>query len=285
LTIANEIWTVAVKTRNRLKRAGMLGPLDGLSTYLGPRLLPPPTTDSEVRLPLGLQLTVPPGYPSYRNFATGLYEKDVTELLMSVVSAGMTVIDLGASIGYYTLLASRLASVTGKVFAFEPDPDAYSYLRKNVDRNRCTNVRAVNKAVGDSVDAVGFVRGGPERGFVSARLPSSLSIEAITLDAYFARLGWPSAHLIKIDIEGSERVALLGMEELIWRNPAIQIIVELNVEAMSRAGGTLAQFVETLNRLGFANGYLIEQHRYLPLASLLPGSRAVHNLLLSKRSA
>lgn len=281
MTIANEIWTVAVKTRNRLKRAGMLGPLDGLSTYLGPRLLPPPRSDTEAHLPLGLRLIVPAGYPSYRNFATGLYETDVTELFLSLVSPGMTVIDLGANVGYYTLLASRLAGAGGRVYAFEPDPDAYSFLERNVVRNNCTNVVPVNQAVGSRVDAVGFVRMGPERGYVSERHSSSISVGATTLDAFFGRIDWPAVHLVKIDIEGSEEMALSGMQELLRRNASMQIIVELNVEAIARGGSTLARFLETLDHLGFSSGYLIEQRRHLQLRSLLPGSRAVHNLLLS----
>jgi FkbM family methyltransferase len=285
MTIANEIWAIAVKTRNRLKRAGMLGPLDGLSTYLGPRLLRPPDTDAVAQLPLGLELIVPAGYPSYRNFATGLYETDVTELFLSLVVPGMTVIDLGANIGYYTLLASRLVGPEGRVFAFEPDPDAFLYLERNVARNRCTNVAAVNQAVVDRVDAVSLVRAGPERGFVSERQSSAVSVDAVTLDAFFGRLGWPAVNFMKIDIEGSEEQALVGMEELLRRNPAIQIVVEVNVDAISRSGGTLAHFVKTLNRLGFSSGYLIEQRRHLQLASLLPGSRAVHNLLLIGPSA
>jgi FkbM family methyltransferase len=279
--LANEIWTLAVKTRNGLKRAGMLGPLDGLSAYLGPRLLRPPATEVEVELPLGLSLIVPPGYPSYRNFATRLYETDVTELFLSVVSSEMTVVDLGANIGYYTLLASRLAGAEGRVYAFEPDFEAYKYLQRNVSRNQCTNVAAIHKAAGNTVGTLSFIRPGPERGFVSHSGPQAISIDAVTLDAFFGQLGWPAVHLIKMDIEGSEEQALLGMQELVRRNPTIRMIIELNTDALSRAGRTLEQLIQTLGRLGFSNGYLIEQRRTLRLRSLLPGSRAVHNLLLA----
>lgn len=278
--IANQIWTVAIKTRNGLKRAGILGPLDGLSTYLGPRLLPPPKSDAVAEIPLGLELTVPPRYPSYRNFATGLYETDVTEIVLSTVTRGMTVVDLGANIGYYTLLASRLVGAEGHVYAFEPDLEAFKYLQTNIARNQCANVVPVNVAAGDTIEAVSFVRPGPERGFVSTSQPHDTSVQATTLDAFFGRLAWPAVDLIKIDIEGSELQALLGMQELVRRNPAIQLIIELNTEAITRAGHTLEELIETLNRLGFSSGYLIEQRKRMRLRSLLPGSRAVHNLLL-----
>lgn len=283
--IANHIWTIAIKTRNGLKRAGILGPLDGLSAYLGPRLLPPPTTDAVAKIPLGLELTVPPRYPSYRNFATGLYETDVTEIVLSTVTRGMTVVDLGANIGYYTLLASTLVGSEGHVYAFEPDLEAFEYLQTNIARNQCPNVVPLNMAAGDNVEAVSFVRPGPERGFVSALQPRDTSVQATTLDAFFGRLGWPTVNLIKIDIEGAELPALVGMQELVRRNAAIQIIIELNTDAITRAGRTLEELIKTLNRLGFSTGYLIEQRRRLELRSLLPGSRAVHNLLLSGSGA
>src|SRR5260370_20038461 len=101
-----------------LTGAGFWGPWWGSSRSWGPVLPRPPATEVEVELPLGLSLIVPPGYPSYRNFATRLYETDVTELFLSVVSSAMTVVDLGANIGYYTLLASRLAGAGGRVYAF-----------------------------------------------------------------------------------------------------------------------------------------------------------------------
>jgi FkbM family methyltransferase len=283
--VANEIWTLAVKTRNGLKRAGILGRLDGLSTYLGPRLLPPPKTDVQAELSLGLSLIVPPAYPSYRNFATGLYETDVTEQFLSFLSAGMTVVDLGANIGYYTLLASRLVGAEGRVYAFEPDLEAYTYLERNVSLNQCTNVAAVHKAASNHIGSLSFIRPGPERGFVSTLGPQAISIDAVTLDAFFSGLAWPAVHLVKIDIEGSEEQALLGMQELVQRNPTLRIIIELNTDALSRAGRSLEQLVETLSMLGFSSGYLIEQRRSLRLRDLLPGSHAVHNLLLSGRGA
>jgi hypothetical protein len=144
-TVANRVWATAVGIRNRLKRRGLLGPLDELSAYWGPRLLPPPAGDSQVSLPFDLSFVVPARSPSFRNFATGLYEADVTQTVFSQLAKGMTFVDLGASIGYYTLLASRLVGTTGHVFAFEPDPETYAYLKKNVSRNQCTNVETVRK--------------------------------------------------------------------------------------------------------------------------------------------
>jgi len=79
-------------------------------------------------------------------FMGGHYEKYETNLFKRVVSEGMTVVDLGANIGYYTLLAAKLVGRKGKVFAFEPGPDNFSLLLKNIEANGYDNVIPVQKS-------------------------------------------------------------------------------------------------------------------------------------------
>jgi FkbM family methyltransferase len=262
---------------------GLLGALDTLSAYVGPRLLRPPSVEASVLLPHDIELIVPAGSPSYRNYATGLYETDVTELIQSIVSPDMTVVDLGANIGYYTLLASRLVGAQGRIYAFEPDTTAHSYLVRNIGGNQCGNVVVINKAVGSFSGVVNFVSQGPERGFVSQTAYGTTSVDQVSLDTFFGQLDWPSVDFIKIDTEGGEENVLIGMAGVIARNPDLKIIMELNRAATSHAGSSLANLIGVLGRAGFDTGYLIEQRREVPLTRLLPGSRAVHNLLLSKR--
>jgi FkbM family methyltransferase len=280
----NKVWSGAVKLRDGLKRVGLLGPLDGVLANVGPLLAPPPAKVVQVGMPLGLILNVPPRSPSFRNFAAGVYERDVTTLVMSIISRGMTVVDLGASIGYYSLLASRLAGSSGSVYAFEPDPNAYQFLLANIDENDCANVVPVNKAVSDRFGIVGFVRTEPERGFVRVDRSASETVDALPLDAFFAPLGWPPVHVVKMDIEGSEERAVLGMEELLHRNPGLQLIMELNTGSLLRNGTNVDQLGSTLQRLGFKSAYSIEQHRHVGVLTLIP-SRAVHNVLLTTSSS
>jgi FkbM family methyltransferase len=260
-----------------------LGRLDGLSAYVGPRLLRPPSAEARVLLPLEIELIVPAGSPSYRNFATGMYETDVTHLIRSIVLPKMTVVDLGANIGYYTLLASRLVGAPGRVYAFEPEAEAYSYLARNVGLNQCENVVVINKAAGSFSGTVNFIGQGPERGFVSSNAASGTPVEQVSLDAFFAEISWPPIDVVKMDTEGTEEKVLLGMASVIERNPGLRIIMELNTAALAQAGSNLANLIETLQRLGFDTGYIIEQRRELQLTRLLPGSSAVHNLLLCRQ--
>jgi FkbM family methyltransferase len=283
--LSNKVWAAAVNARNFLKRARVLGPMEGVVAYLGPRLLRPPSSDVQVELSHDLSMTVPAGAPSYRNFATGLYETDVTRVLTSSLEVGACFVDLGASIGYYSLLASRLVGSKGRVYCFEPDLESFQYLQRNVVANSCTNVELVNKAVADRNGPVSWTRPGLERGFVSHETLGRVSVDAVTLDSYWAAIDWPAIDLIKLDIEGSEEDALIGMRECIRRNAKLRLIMELNTQAIARSGSTLAHLVSTLVGLGFSDAYVIELGKWLPLERLLPGSRAVHNVMLARPSA
>lgn len=76
-----------------------------------------------------------------------IHEEATTNLFKKIVKEGDVVIDLGANIGYFALLAAKLVGPTGKVFAFEPEPQNFSYLKKNVELNNYTNVMIEQKAV------------------------------------------------------------------------------------------------------------------------------------------
>ncbi len=78
-------------------------------------------------------------------YLIGEYEPETTDLFVSLLHEGDVVVDIGAHIGYYTLLAARTVGKDGKVFAFEPDPDNYALLVKNVEMNGYNNVTAVQK--------------------------------------------------------------------------------------------------------------------------------------------
>ncbi|MGI9628326.1 MAG: FkbM family methyltransferase [Longimicrobiales bacterium] len=138
----------------------------------------------------------------------GTYEDDQTPLFCRHVSKGDTVLDLGANVGYYTLLASRLVGPTGRVIACEPEPLNAAYLRRHVRKNRLTNATVLQTAIGAESGSVRFTRGlGRSRGHINAG--GELSVPVDTLDRIVA------AHdvvpnVMKIDVEGAEFDLLEG---------------------------------------------------------------------------
>ena len=107
-------------------------------------------------------------------------------------------------------------------------------------------------------------------------------VEQASLDEFFAELGWPPVNVVKIDAEGSEARVLRGMAGVIERNRDLKVVLELNTAVMTQSGTSLTALIRTLQGLAFTTGYIIERGREVPLDQLLPGSRAVYNLLLSR---
>lgn len=269
-SLRNRLWLAMVKTRGLLIRSGLLrlrlGPLDvnALLFGLGFRLAPPFKHDISVTLPTGQTLLVPAGHSAGRVYATNTYEQDVTKLFLSLVKPGMTVVDLGAHLGYYTLLASALTVPKGRVFAFEPDPTYYPLLLHNLAANGCENVTVVAEAVSrERGEALLWSEAGAGGSNLFARtgaFPNTqVRVPVTTLDHFLARQGWPAVDLIKMDIEGAEAAALEGMVELSRRCPGLCLIVEVLPRGLAAAGTDVEGLFDRLQRLGFNRFSLIEE--------------------------
>jgi len=285
--IYSGIWAAGLRLRKLAKRARLLGPIEPFLLRLGPRLVPSPTKETSVPLLSGMILRIPPGYPAARSYSSGRYEPDVTRLFETIIEEGMTVVDAGANVGYYSLISSSLVGATGRVYAFEPDPLNFQYLKLNIEVNRCLNLRALQLALSDSETTSRFMQdsvGGAE-GYLtsSSDHESTIEVQVSTFDTFFKAIGWPSVDVVKLDVEGSEAHALRGMFELSKRNPRLQLIMELNADALSRAGTNSAFVAGLLRDLGFVEGHIIEAgYVHFDLYRGLPPTRATYNLHLQK---
>jgi FkbM family methyltransferase len=151
--------------------------------------------------------------------SAGTYESErlMTTLFTRLVTEGMTVVDVGAYVGYYTLLAARAAGDKGKVFCFEPEPSNYALLKKNVEENKYINVVSVQKAVTNTTGISRlFMAQDPSGHSTVCENPHqmAISVDSTTLDDFFAGREYP-IHVIKIDVEGAEMAVLQGMKNII----------------------------------------------------------------------
>jgi FkbM family methyltransferase len=136
----------------------------------------------------------------------GTYELPKQKLLERLVFPGMTVYDIGAQAGFYTLCLSRMVGEKGRVIAFEPFADNVRNLLEHVRMNGLRNVRIVQAAVGESSGLRAFTT---DRGECQNRIEDAAAqflIPAVSLDS----LSLPPPDLIKMDIEGGESEALRG---------------------------------------------------------------------------
>ncbi len=143
----------------------------------------------------------------------GSYEREQTALFARYVLPGSTVFDIGAHVGYYTLLGARLVRGEGRVLAFEPDPRNAHFLRRHVALNRLENVVFCEAAVGDFHGTANFAQGtGSGTGHLSDS--GDLRVPIRRLDDVVRERGvWPT-HL-KIDVEGAELQVLRGSGDVL----------------------------------------------------------------------
>lgn len=138
----------------------------------------------------------------------GSYEQTKQRLFASSVRPGMVIFDLGANVGFYSLLASSLTGATGRVVCFEPAERNLAYLRRHIGRNRVSNCVVWPVAVGRQKSTAYFSAGsGPCEGHLASE---GTPVRVVALDPLIAAGELPPPQLIKCDIEGAELDALHG---------------------------------------------------------------------------
>jgi FkbM family methyltransferase len=184
------------------------------------------------------------------------YEKGTTRVFTALVKEGMNVVDIGANVGYYTLLAARRTGAHGTVYAFEPEPRNFKLLSENIRLNGYENVVATQKAVSNETGTTSLFlspRGGTSHSLLSSRDRSkgTIEVEAVALDEFFEAEGNPAIQVIKMDIEGWEMEALDGMRRVIMRNSPLKMIVEFIPRLLLSRGARPLALTDRLKELGF----------------------------------
>lgn len=157
----------------------------------------------------------------YRSFVYGTWEPRVTEVVTDVVKKGMTVIDVGAHHGYYSLYFAKCVGPAGRVFSFEPVPRNLALLRKNILLNQISWIQAFPDAVYSSTKDIPFTV--PEESANSGegsvayyRGGRRILVHAVSLDSFCSSADI-QPDLIKLDVEGAEVDVVLGAKDTVKR--------------------------------------------------------------------
>jgi len=198
-------------------------PLRGLSRLARTMGAFCPSAPVEVHLPGGLLMQLNCQNPTERQlFFSGVYQASLAQVLREVVPAGGYAIDIGANLGYYSLLLSKLVGKSGRVAAFEANPHLLSRLEADRQRNDFNHLTYYGQAVAERAAEMTFAIA-KDYGKSSLRADSisdvqeRIPVQTVTLDDFVAEQRWPRLDVIKSDIEGSDCRALLGARETIGR--------------------------------------------------------------------
>lgn len=173
-----------------------------------------------------------------RIYYFGSHERKTEDLVHKLISQGATVLDVGANIGVYTMLAAKRSGVSGKVISLEPIPQTFQQLSESLRLNGYANVLVYNVAAWEQnrqlemfcseTENVGSYGVDIKKG-----KQSGISVQAVRIDDFMSQLGILRVDLIKIDVEGAELSVLKGAIETVRRHRPI-LVLEIDPNLMSR---------------------------------------------------
>ena len=208
----------------------------------------------------------------------GLLEGFEFRLIQSLCKPGMQIVDIGANIGFYTLQFSRMVGETGHVWAFEPAPGNIAMLRKNITINGYTNITlvegAVSKIGGEGLLYLSESHQGDHRFYQTERERSSIEVKVYALDEYFTP--FQRIDLVKMDIQGAEGLALMGMRRILTESHSPMIIMEFWPSGLSQLGFAPEEVILELARLGYQLKSFDERSR--KLREIKDFQKFAHNL-------
>jgi FkbM family methyltransferase len=214
-----------------------------------------------------------------KDYWLGTYEPDLQNAAQKFVQSGMVIYDVGANIGYISLMMARLSGSRGQIFSFEALPTNVQRLQNNIALNNMESIiRVIPKAVigssrpvkflAHSSSSMGKARGSAGR---EEQYEGEIKVAGLSLDDFIYSEGNPAPALIKMDIEGGEILAVKGMKHLLKDKHPV-LFIELHGEksaqavwlALSHAGYEILKMKEgyerihSLDQLGW-KAYIIAQ--------------------------
>lgn len=171
----------------------------------------------------------------------GSYELDKQKLFERTIQPGKVVYDLGANVGFYTLLSSVIVGASGKVYAFEPLPRNINYLRQHMKINQVENVQIIEAAISDKTGEVTFNEGAdPSTGRIDGN--GAIYVKCVALDQLYASNEVLAPDFMKIDIEGGELLALQGARQIIEKHHPVIFLATHGNEVHVQCLKLLASF-------------------------------------------
>lgn len=185
----------------------------------------------------------------------GDYEKPEIDYLYETLKSGDIFVDIGANIGLFSLNASNIVGESGHVFGFEAYGSNHGQFEANIDVNNFQNITAEKIAISDKKNFIDILYHDKDKniGMASAYLKdytSKESVKCVSLDSYFADNKVDKVDLVKIDIEGGEYDALLGMSKIMSELKP-KILIEINKETLDNSNHSEEELLHLLKNYNY----------------------------------
>jgi len=210
-----------------------------------------------VKTLLGFDLLLDPSdYFSYLLIRDGIFEAPESDIVSRLVRQGDTCIDAGSHVGYYTCLLANLVGESGRVYAFDANPEACEAAKRNLSLNGMTCAEVTNIALSDHEGSLPFhVSSDDQTGLSSVgsipNFKKIIDIPCGRLDSLLDNRGINHVRLLKIDVEGSEEVVLSGLGHFLTDHLTDFILVELYDERLQVMNTCTDRVREILRRAGY----------------------------------
>ncbi|MCL4784705.1 MAG: FkbM family methyltransferase [Bryobacterales bacterium] len=183
------------------------------------------------------------------------YERDELRFVRAAVRPGMRVVDVGANVGLYTALFASQAGEDGLVVALEPDPVSFHFLKKTVEANGFRNCHLLNTGASSSKGTMTLYTSSENRGdnrlYRNGSADGSAAVEVLALDDVLPTMGLSSIDFLKMDIQGFEGHAAMGLRETLRRSPGLMAMIEFWPDGLSQAGSDALELLRLFRGLGF----------------------------------
>ncbi|WP_225844891.1 FkbM family methyltransferase [Streptomyces sp. HPF1205] len=212
----------------------------------------------------------------------GVWEPRMTHWLQRRLRSGDTFVDVGANIGYFSVLASKLVGPQGRVVAIEASEAFNARIQQNARLNDCRNIRVVHTAVSDKRQTLTFILASSANMGANSIVPwdgpveSSFEIQAYPLPEVLEPDEIARARVIKVDVEGAEGGVVRGMAPLLDQlRPDAEITVEVTPDRMEQLGDSVDELLDTMRSAGFHVYRLANEYAAASYPSALRGPAAV----------
>jgi FkbM family methyltransferase len=241
---------------------------------------------------------------TFRGYLRSPKEPLTAGLFKQAVRPGDVVVDIGANIGFFSLLAARLVGDKGRVYSFEPEPTNFAFLCKNIALNGYENVTAFQKVVSDRAGRTKLYLAN-ETGahtlreahdseyFTQEKGGDFIDVESIVLDEFFTGTN-DRVDVVKMDVEGAEMLVFSGMDRIIGRNKKIKIFTEFCPAFMREMGNAPEELarrilevygfmVLVVDELRSVTNLCTEVDTVGELMNIAEGENKIVNLFLERR--